>query len=393
MTSPLLFEPISLRDVRAKNRIVLSPMCQYSAQDGLVNDWHLVHLGKFAQGGAGIVFTEAAAVEARGRITHGDIGIWDDAQVSGLARIAGFIRSQGAVPAIQLAHAGRKAGMARPWYGNGPLTSADLARGESGWDTICATDAPVGEGWPAPASAGSMDLVAIREAFVSAARRADAAGFDIVELHAAHGYLLHTFLSPVSNDRKDAYGGSLENRMRFPLEVARAVRAAWPAGKPMFVRCSSIDDVEGGWSVEDTVALAKELAKAGVDVVDCSSGGISGSATAATKTILKRIPGFQLPFAERVRRESGMKTMAVGLILTGRQAEDALLAGSADLIAVGREALFNPNWAQHAAQELGADAAFAQWPEQYGWWLSRRESGLRREGIARRATDYPVSPP
>ena len=392
MASPLLFETITLREVRARNRVVLSPMCQYSADEGKVNDWHFVHLGKFAQGGAGIVFTEAAAVEARGRITHGDIGIWDDAQVPGLARIAAFIRSQGAVPAIQLAHAGRKASMARPWYGNGPLTGADTSRGDSAWDTVGATAAPVGEGWTAPMPAGSMDLVAIREAFVAAALRAEAAGFGIVELHAAHGYLLHTFLSPVSNDRKDAYGGSLENRMRFPLEVARAVRAAWPAGKPMFVRCSSIDDVDGGWSVEDTVALAKELAKAGVDVVDCSSGGISGSATAATKTILKRVPGFQLPFAERVRREAGMKTMAVGLILTARQAEEALQAGRADLIAIGREALFNPNWALHAAHELGADADFAQWPEQYGWWLTRRESSLRREGIARRAVDYPSSP-
>ena len=388
MASPLLFEPITLREVRAKNRVVLSPMCQYSAQDGVVNDWHLVHLGKFAQGGAGIVFTEAAAVEARGRITHGDIGIWDDAQVPGLARIAAFLRSQGAIPAIQLAHAGRKASMARPWYGNGPLTGADTARGESGWDTVGATAAPVGEGWTAPMLARNLDLVAIREAFVSAARRAEAAGFGIVELHAAHGYLLHTFLSPVSNDRTDDYGGSLKNRMRFPLEVARAVRAAWPAGKPLFVRCSSIDDVEGGWSVEDTVSFAKELAKAGVDVIDCSSGGISGSATAATKTILKRVPGFQLPFAERVRREAGLKTMAVGLILTARQAEEALQQGRADLIAIGREALYDPNWPLHAALDLAADPKFEQWPEQYGWWLTRRETGLKKEGIERRGTDY-----
>ncbi len=388
MTQPLLFQAVSLREARAKNRIVLSPMCQYSAHDGLVNDWHFVHLGKFAQGGAGIVFTEAAAVEARGRITHGDIGIWSDEQVPGLRRIAQFVRGQGALAAVQLAHAGRKASMARPWFGNGPLTGADTARGEAGWDTIGASSAPVDAGWIAPAPAGNMDLIIIREAFADAARRADAAGFDIVELHSAHGYLLHTFLSPVSNDRSDSYGGSLENRMRVPLEVARAVRAAWPAQKPLFVRCSSIDDVEGGWSIEDTVAYARELGKLGVDVVDCSSGGISGSATAATKTVLQRVPGFQLPFAERVRRDSGMKTMAVGLILTPQQAEEALQAGCADLIAVGREALYDPNWPLHAALELGADPKFEQWPEQYGWWLTRRESSLRREGIARQPTQY-----
>ena len=390
MTSPLLFEPVELREVRAKNRIVVPPMCQYSAVEGMVNDWHFVHLGKFAQGGAGIVFVEATAVEARGRITHGDVGLWSDAHIAGLARIAAFVRAQGAVPAIQLAHAGRKASMARPWYGNGPLTSEDIARGEAGWTIVGPTDAPLAEGWRAPLPATEADLAAVRDAFVSATRRAHTAGFDIVELHGAHGYLLHSFLSPISNRRSDRYGGSLENRMRFPLEVARAMRAAWPAQKPLFLRCSSIDDAEGGWSLDDTVVFARELAKAGVDVIDCSSGGISGSATAATRTLLRRVPGFQLPFAERVRRESGLKTMAVGLILTPRQAEDALRAGRADLIAVGREALFNPNWPLHAALELGGDAEFASWPRQYGWWLTRREAGLQREGIARRATDYPV---
>jgi len=390
MPSPLLFEPLELRNVRAKNRVVVSPMCQYSALDGLVNDWHLVHLGKFAQGGAGIVFVEATAVEARGRITHGDVGLWSDAHVPGLARIAAFVRAQGAVPAIQLAHAGRKASMARPWYGNGPLTGDDIARGDNGWPIIGPTDAPVAEGWRAPAPASDADLATLLDAFVAAARRAQAAGFDIAEVHGAHGYLLHSFLSPLSNRRTDRYGGTLENRMRFPLQVARAVRAAWPAEKPLFMRCSSIDDAEGGWSLEDTVAFARELAKVGVDVIDCSSGGIAGSATAATRTLLRRVPGFQLPFAERVRRDTGLKTMAVGLILTPRQAEEALQACCADLIAVGREALFNPNWPLHAALELGADAEFASWPQQYGWWLTRREASLQREGIARRPIDYPA---
>jgi 2,4-dienoyl-CoA reductase-like NADH-dependent reductase (Old Yellow Enzyme family) len=214
-------------------------------------------------------------------------------------------------------------------------------------------------------------------------RRAHAAGFDVLEIHAAHGYLLHTFLSPLSNTRSDEYGGSLENRMRFPLEVAKAVREAWPAAKPLFLRCSSIDDVEGGWSIEDTVAFSKNLKTLGVDVIDCSSGGILGSATAATKTTLPRVPGFQLPFSEKIRKEAGLKTMAVGLILTAQQAEDALQAGRADLIAIGREALYDPNWPLHAARELGVDPEYAQWPQQYGWWLVRRESTLQKAGVRR----------
>jgi 2,4-dienoyl-CoA reductase-like NADH-dependent reductase (Old Yellow Enzyme family) len=388
MATTLLFEPISLRDMRARNRIVLSPMCQYSAVDGKVGDWHLVHLGKFAQGGAGIVFVEATAVEARGRITHGDVGLWSDEHTPGLARIAAFLKKEGALPAIQLAHAGRKASMARPWYGNGPLTEADRKRGDLQWGTVGPSPEPVAEGWQAPAQADEAELARVRDAFVAAARRADAAGFDVVEVHSAHGYLLHSFLSPISNHRADRYGGSLENRMRYPLEVVAAVRAAWPRGKPLFVRLSSIDDVEGGWSVEDTVRLASELARAGVDVVDCSSGGIAGSATAATKTFLRRTPGFQVPFAARVRREAGLKTMAVGLILEARQAEAVLQEGSADLVAVGREALFDPHWPLHAALELGADPDFAQWPQQYGWWLTRREAGLHKEGIARKPGTY-----
>ncbi|HXJ09872.1 MAG TPA: NADH:flavin oxidoreductase/NADH oxidase [Burkholderiales bacterium] len=383
MSSSLLFEPILLRNVQARNRVVISPMCQYSAQDGHVSDWHLVHLGKFAQGGAGIVFVEATAVAATGRITHGDTGIWDDGHVSSLRRIASFVKDQGAVPAIQLAHAGRKASMARPWYGNGPLTPDDLARGDAAWRIVAPTETPLGEGWIAPRALKKGDLEVLLNAYRQAARRAHAAGFDIVEIHAAHGYLLHTFLSPISNARSDEYGGSLENRMRFPLEVVRAVREAWPQDKPLFFRCSSIDDVQGGWSLEDTISLSKELKQKGVDVVDCSSGGILGSATAATKTTLPRVPGFQLPFSERVRKETGLKTMAVGLILDARQAEEALQGGRADLIAIGREALYDPNWPLHAARELGVDAEYARWPQQYGWWLTRRESALKKAGVRR----------
>jgi 2,4-dienoyl-CoA reductase-like NADH-dependent reductase (Old Yellow Enzyme family) len=379
----MLFEKIRLREIEARNRIVVSPMCQYSAVDGQITDWHLVHLGKFAQGGAGIVFVEATAVEKRGRITHGDTGIWDDAHITGLKRVASFIKEQKAIPAIQLAHAGRKASMARPWYGNGPLTEEDGKRGDSAWSIVAASAAPVGEGWIAPRALKKGDVEVLLNAYRQAVRRAHAAGFDIVEIHAAHGYLLHTFLSPLSNKRDDEYGGSLENRMRFPLEVAKAVREAWPKAKPLFLRCSSIDDVEGGWSIEDSVAFAAQLKKTGVDVIDCSSGGILGSATAATKTLLPRVPGFQLPFSEKIRKDTGLKTMAVGLILTAQQAEEALQAGRADLIAIGREALYDPNWPLHAARELGVDPDYAQWPQQYGWWLTRRESALQKAGIRR----------
>jgi 2,4-dienoyl-CoA reductase-like NADH-dependent reductase (Old Yellow Enzyme family) len=379
----MLFEKIKLREIEARNRIVVSPMCQYSAKDGHVTDWHLVHLGKLAQGGAGIVFMEATAVEKRGRITHGDTGIWDDEHIAGLRRITSFVRDQGAIPAIQLAHAGRKASMARPWYGNGPLTQADSDRGDKAWSTIAPTDTPIDAGWIAPRAFKKGDFEVVLNAFRQAARRAHAAGFDVAEIHAAHGYLLHTFLSPLSNTREDEYGGSLENRMRFPLEVAKAVRESWPAGKPLFMRLSSIDDVEGGWSLEDTISLSGKLKAAGIDVVDCSSGGILGSATAATKTVLPRVPGFQLPFSEAVRKQTGLKTMAVGLILTGAQAEEALQAGRADLVAIGREALYDPNWPLHAARELGTDPEYAQWPQQYGWWLTRRESALKKAGIRR----------
>ncbi len=377
MTTPHLFAPLELRGVRLRNRIVISPMCQYSAQDGMVGDWHLVHLGKFAQGGAGAVFVEATAVERRGRITHGDAGIWDDAHVAGLRKIADFIKGQGAVPAIQLAHAGRKASMARPWHGNGPLTQADFERGDKPWSTIAPTATPIDASWIKPRAMREGDEQAVLSAYRNAVRRAVAAGFDILELHAAHGYLLHTFLSPLSNP------GRLQDRMRFPLAVAAEVRKAWPERKPLFVRCSSIDDVEGGWSLDDTVQFAKHLKQLGVDVIDCSSGGIQGSATAATKMLVQRVPGFQIPFAERVRSEAGVMTMAVGLILTPQQAEEALQAGRADLIAIGREALYDPNWPLHAALALGVEDDFGRWPVQYGWWLSRREALLRKLGVRR----------
>ncbi len=372
-----LFSPFGLRSVTLKNRIVISPMCQYSAQDGRVSDWHLVHLGRFALGGAAMVMVEATAVEAQGRITYGDLGLWHDDQVPGLRRIADFLRAQGAVPAIQLAHAGRKASMQRPWHGNGPLDETDFRRGETGWDIVAPSNVPVDQGWLAPAALEPADLERLKNSWRAAARRAHAAGFQVLELHAAHGYLLHEFLSPLSNRRSDAWGGDLDGRCRFPLEVAEALREVWPEDKPLLVRLSSVDGVDGGWTLEDTVHLAQALKVRGVDLIDCSSGGIAGSATAAR---VRRYPGFQVPFAETVRREAGIATMAVGLILDAEQAESVVREERADLVAIAREALFNPNWPLHAAQRLGAESGFDDWPVQAGWWLERRARGLAALG-------------
>jgi 2,4-dienoyl-CoA reductase-like NADH-dependent reductase (Old Yellow Enzyme family) len=377
MTSrPLLFSPITLRGVTLKNRVVVSPMCQYSARDGMPDDWHFVHLGKMATGGAGLIFTEAAAVEPEGRITYGDLGIWSDAHIEPYKRIAGFIKANGSVPAIQLAHAGRKASMQRPWDGNGPINDTDRARGEDTWRTIAPSAIPMDSGWLVPHELSIDDIRNVQERWREAALRSLAAGFEVLEMHSAHGYLGHEFLSPISNKRTDQYGGDLKGRMRYSLELAEVLRAAWPQDKPLFVRISSVDGIEGGWTIEDSVMLAKELAARGVDVVDCSSGGLLGSATAAR---IKRNPGFQVPFADRLRKETGIKTMAVGLILDGPQAEQILRDDQADLIAIGRQSLYNPNWALHAQVALGAQGEYADWPVQYGWWLDKRQHILTDE--------------
>lgn len=369
-----LFTPIQLRSIIARNRIVVSPMCTYSAANGMVDDWHLAHLGKFALGGASIVFVEATAVEARGRITHGDVGIWSDDHAKALGRIATFLKTHGAMPALQLAHAGRKASMARPWYGNAALTSEDIARGDKPWDIVGPCAEPMEPGWITPKAMDRGDIDTVIAAFVAGAKRGLAAGFEIAEVHGAHGYLIHNFLSPISNKRTDGYGGDLAGRMRFALEVVEAVRAAWPADKPLFYRASSVDGIDGGWQLDDTVELARALKARGVDVIDCSSGGIAGSATAGA---IPRGLGFQVPFAARVRREAGIATQAVGLILDGPQAEAILQAGDADLIAIGRQALVDPFWARHAARALGIDD-FADWPQQYAWWLERRARTLAK---------------
>jgi 2,4-dienoyl-CoA reductase-like NADH-dependent reductase (Old Yellow Enzyme family) len=368
---PKLFQPLTLRSIESRNRVVISPMCQYSAHEGHLDDWHLVHLGRFAIGGAGIVFTEATAVQKCGRITHGCPGLWTDSQISGHARVAQFALRNGAIPAIQLGHAGRKASMQRPWFGNGPLNEADFARGDMPWTPVGASSIPVADGWPVPHELTLAEIRDLIADFVAATRRAREAGYKIVEIHGAHGYLVHSFLSPLSNKRNDAYGGDLKGRMRLALEIAEAVRGAWPEDLPLFFRTSAVDGVPEGWALEDTVVLARALKAIGVDVMDCSSGGIGGSATADGGT--RRQPGFQVSFAERLRKEVDIATMAVGLITHPVQAESILADGSADLIAIAREALFDPQWALHAARDMGHDTDFASWPEQSGWWLAGRQ--------------------
>jgi 2,4-dienoyl-CoA reductase-like NADH-dependent reductase (Old Yellow Enzyme family) len=376
--------PLTIRGVTIKNRIVISPMCNYSAHNGLVNDWHLVTVGRYAQGGAGLVFVEATAVQADGRITHGDTGLWHDGQIEGMARIVQFIKEQGATAAIQLGHAGRKASMARPWFGNGPLTQADTDRGDFYWQTKAPSAIPVASDWPPPVAMSIADIEQLRTDFKAAALRAMKAGFEVLEMHCAHGYLLHSFLSPLSNVRKDAYGGSIENRMRLVIEIATDLRALVPLTMPLFVRLSAVDDIDGGWSIEDSVQLAKALKTVGIDIIDCSSGGIMGSASGAASPIVPktpRAPGFQVPWAAQIKREANIQTMAVGLILTPQLAADVIDSGDADLVAIAREALDNPNWPLNALRVLGLDAQYAHWPKQAGWWLNVREGILRKIGL------------
>lgn len=347
-----LFEPVRIRGVTVRNRIGVSPMCQYSSVDGFATDWHLVHLGSRAVGGAGLVIAEATAVSADGRISPSDLGIWRDEHVAMLSRITRFIAEQGAVPGVQLAHAGRKASVDAPWRG-GRALEVDAG----GWRPVHGPSAvafsrstPVPEALSVPAIQG---LVA---AYRDAARRAREAGFQLVELHAAHGYLLHEFLSPLSNLRTDAYGGSFENRVRFTLEVVDAIREVWPDTLPLFVRLSCTDWVEGGWDVEQSARLAALLAAHGVDAIDCSSGGNVAGAT------IPLGPGYQVEFAARVRRDGGIATAAVGLITDPRQAEEIVRSGQADFVFLARELLRDPHWPLHAARVLGVDVP---WPPQY----------------------------
>jgi len=345
-----LFTPIRLRDVELPNRVVVAPMCQYSATEGTVGDWHLMHLGQFAVAGPGLVFVEATGVEAAGRITPGCVGLYSDANEAALKRVHDFCRGFGnAKLGMQLAHAGRKASCEVPWAGGAPLGSDDARA----WPTVGPSAVPYAEGWHTPAELDADGLARVKGAFVAATERCIRIGYDVLELHMAHGYLLQEFLSPISNQRGDAYGGERENRMRFPLEVFDAVRAAWPEEKPLGVRISATDWVDGGWNIADTVAFARELKARGGDFLDCSSGGNSP---------LQEIdagPGYQVEFAAEVKRETGLTTMAVGQITQARQAESIVRSGQADLVALARGMLYDPHWTWHAAEELRANAAFA----------------------------------
>jgi 2,4-dienoyl-CoA reductase-like NADH-dependent reductase (Old Yellow Enzyme family) len=348
---PHLFDSITFRDITLANRIVVSPMCQYSSIDGFPNDWHFVHLASRAVGGAGLVFTEATAVTPEGRISPDDVGIWNDVHVGAFERIVRFIKSQGSAAGIQLAHAGRKGSTYSPWCGHGAVSAA-----EGGWQPIAPTAEPFAPDYPAPRAMTHADIADLVEAFRQAARRAMLAGFDVIELHAAHGYLLHEFLSPLTNTRQDGYGGSFDNRVRLCLDVVDAVRTIWSDERPLFVRLSSTDWVAGGWDVEQSVELARRLGSRGVDLIDCSSGGLVRNATIPLGS------GYQVGFAERIRREAGIATGAVGLITTAQQADEIVRREQADCVMLARELLRDPYFPLRAARELGHAM---RWPPQY----------------------------
>lgn len=377
MSDVKLFTPLTIRGVTLPNRIVIPPMDMYCAEDGHPTDFHRTHYGKFAFGGAGLVFVEATAVTRDGRITNGCTGIYTDDHVASFQPITDQIRSFGFKSCLQLAHSGRKGSTQRAWQGNGPLTQDNIDNGDETWVPLAPSALAFTEGWIEPRAMTRDDMDDVRDAFATGARRALAAGFDMVEIHMAHGYLLQSFLTPLANKREDDYGGSLENRMRFPIEVAEAVRAALPDDVPLFARISATDWIDGGWEPEDSVILSRALKAAGVDVVDCSSGG--NLLHGATNSNLTRGPAYQAHFAARIREEVGMLTQAVGLIRTPELAEELLQKGSADLIAVGRQALFNPYWAHHAAEKLGV-TNWDHWPAPYAWWLSKWARGLGHDG-------------
>ena len=348
---PLLFTPLQIRGMTLPNRIMVSPMCQYSSTEGFATDWHLVHLGSRAVGGAGIVMTEISAVERDGRISPWDLGIWDDAHVGMLSRITTFMSEQGTVPAIQIGHAGRKASQRRPWEGGGPLS-----QGESPWTTIGPSALPFDDNWHTPQAMSREEIRRVIDSFRAAARRAREAGFVIIEVHAAHGYLLNAFMAKNSNTRTDAYGGSFENRIRFPCDVVAAVRDEWPEDFPVSVRISATDWAVGGWGIDESIALTHALQELGVDIIDVSSGGNQAGVTVPNE------PGYQVPLAEQIRRETGVTTAAVGLITEPEQAETILQCGQADIIALGREFLRKPYWPLEAAAALGVDL---EWLPQY----------------------------
>ncbi|HWG06690.1 MAG TPA: NADH:flavin oxidoreductase/NADH oxidase [Beijerinckiaceae bacterium] len=370
---PLLFQPLTMRGVTARNRIILGPMSQYLAHDGEVTDWHLVHLGQFALGGAGIVFSEETAVESRGRRTHHCAGIYTDAQARKYRRITDFLKDLGALPAIQLGHGGRRSAVRAPWEGRAPLESDDAALGEPPWPVISASAIPHSPGRQTPIA---LDLAGIKqevEAWRDAALRSVDAGFDVLEIHGAHGYLINQFLSPVANRRDDAYGGDRSGRMRFALEITEAVRDAWPADRPIFFRVSSVDGKGGHWDIDDSVALAIALKQRGVDFIDCSSGGLLGDSSLPA---VPRFPGYNLAYAEHIRRTAEVGTIALGLITEPAQAEAILRDGKADMIAIAREMLCDPYWPVHAAKALGLEDWLEVLPPVYAERLRSREDEI-----------------
>lgn len=367
---PLLFTPITIRGVTSKNRIVVSPMCQYNSDDGGPGDWQMMHIGRLAVGGAGIIFGEETGVEARGRKTYKCAGIWDDKHIPMYRRITDFIKEQDAVPAIQIGHAGRKASCHTATEDWRPLTDDDAKDGFAPWQGLAPSALDQLPRRFTPKAMDTADIKTVLDAWREATRRSMDAGYDILEIHGAHGYLIHQFLSPVSNHRNDAYGGDRAGRMRFALEVAEVVRDAWPQDKPLFFRVSSVDGEGGMWDLDDTVALSIELKNRDIDLVDCSSGGISGD---SEMPMVPRIEQFQAGFAERVRREADIMTIAVGGITEAQQAEDILQSGRADLVALAREFLWNADWAAHAAKTLGATDPYGQMPHEYAYRLRQRE--------------------
>ncbi|MCU7494625.1 MAG: NADH:flavin oxidoreductase/NADH oxidase [Ignavibacteria bacterium] len=344
-----LFSPLRIRGLEFKNRIFVSPMCQYSSQDGLANSWHLVHLGSRAIGGSALVITEAASVSKEGRISPGDIGIWSDRHAEALRPITDFIRSQNARAGIQIAHAGRKASTSSPFNGGGPLKA-------NGWQTIAPSAIAFDSNYPVPKEMDNHDIEGVLDEFKNAAHLSLKAGFEVAELHFAHGYLMHEFLSPLSNKRTDEFGGSLENRMRFPLMVAKAVREIWPGEMPVFVRISATDWVEGGWDIIQSIEFAKKLKDTGIDLIDCSSGAL------IPHVKIPSAPGYQVPFAEAIKKETGILTGAVGMITDPQQAEEIVSSDRADAVLIARELLRNPYWPLYAASKLGSEIA---WPVQY----------------------------
>ena len=376
MRTPLLFQPIKIRDVTLKNRVVVAPMHQYAAVKGYPTDWHLMNAGRFAAGGAGLVFIESTKVERRGCGTAGDMGLWDDSYTEHFKRLADFIRSQNSVPAIQLGHSGRKARRFRPWEGGAPLTEEGAIKAGvddwDDWELVAPSAIGSSETEPIPRALSFGEIQKTIENWSEAARRANEAGFEVLEIHAAHGYLLHQFLSPKANLRTDEYGGSESKRMRLPLEIAEAVRANWPEGKPLFIRLSVEDDA--GWGPDESVRFSKLVREKGVDVIDCSSGGMRGSPVLSAGPVGY---GYQVPYAEKIRKETDLMSMAVGLIVHAEQAEEILQSGRADLIAIAREFLHNPNWALDAALKLGVEDAFKVTPPAYDYWLEKRSSSVK----------------